>query len=83
MHRWWRENLVSTEERYLARFDLDGDWRGDNKLGSCRDRSSQGYVYYAAMETSTHWFLIYNFFTLATTPTSVSPARVMKTITRA
>jgi hypothetical protein len=47
---------------YLARFDLDGDFRGDNNWEDAPAGSSQAYVYYTAMETATHWFLIYNFF---------------------
>lgn len=47
---------------YLARFDLDGDWRGDNNWANAASGSAQAYVYYAVIETSTHWFLIYNFF---------------------
>jgi len=45
-----------------ARFDFDGDWQGDNNWDALETGSSQAYVYYAAMETETHWFLIYNFF---------------------
>ncbi|MEZ5363456.1 MAG: hypothetical protein R2748_14210 [Bryobacterales bacterium] len=47
---------------YLARFDLDGDFRGDNNWEGAPAGSSQAYVYYTGMETATHWFLIYNFF---------------------
>jgi len=45
-----------------ARFDFDGDWAGDNNWDHLEEGSSQAYVYYAAMETATHWFLIYNLF---------------------
>ncbi|MBM3746631.1 MAG: hypothetical protein FJW34_12615, partial [Acidobacteria bacterium] len=45
-----------------ARFDFDGDWHGDNNWETLEEGSSQAYVYYAAMETETHWFLIYNVF---------------------
>ncbi len=47
---------------YLARFDFDGDWKGDNNWENTAAGSSQAYVYYAVAETETHWFLIYNFF---------------------
>jgi len=47
---------------FLARFDYDGNWKGLNNWDSLETGSSQAYVYYAVMETSTHWFLIYNFF---------------------
>jgi len=45
-----------------ARFDYDGDWNGDNNWESLEAGSSQAFIYYAAMETATHWFLIYNVF---------------------
>ena len=46
----------------LARFDYDGDFHGDNNWENLGTGSSQAYVYYAVMETGTHWFLHYNFF---------------------
>ena len=45
---------------YIARFDFDGDWRGDNNWDQAPVGSSQAFVYYAAMETATHWFLVYD-----------------------
>ncbi len=45
-----------------ARFDFDGDWQGNNNWDALDTGSSQAYLYYAAMETETHWFLIYNIF---------------------
>jgi hypothetical protein len=45
-----------------ARFDFDGDWDGDNNWENLDLGTSQAYVYYAAMETASHWFLIYNVF---------------------
>ena len=45
-----------------ARFDYDNDWQGDNNWDNLEIGSSQAYVHYAAMETATHWFLIYNVF---------------------
>ena len=45
-----------------ARFDLDNDWQGDNNWDNMEIGSSQAYVHYAAIETATHWFLIYNVF---------------------
>jgi hypothetical protein len=46
----------------LRRFDYDGDWDGGNNWENLYDGSSQAYVYYAVIESETHWFLIYNFF---------------------
>ena len=57
-----QETWFQPKSDYLARFDLDGDWRGDNNWATAEEGSSQAYVHYAVMETETHWFLIYNFF---------------------
>jgi hypothetical protein len=57
-----QETWFDPKADFLARFDFDGDWRGDDNWDSSPTGSSQAYVYYAAMETRTHWFLIYNFF---------------------
>ncbi|MDZ7640010.1 MAG: hypothetical protein U5J83_17465 [Bryobacterales bacterium] len=46
----------------ITRFDFDGDFRGDNNWDNLGKGSTQAYVYYAVMETGTHWFLHYNFF---------------------
>lgn len=46
----------------IARFDYDGDFDGSNNWDNLGQGSSQAYVYYAVMETETHWFLHYNFF---------------------
>ncbi|MBY0505452.1 MAG: hypothetical protein K2X03_16180 [Bryobacteraceae bacterium] len=46
----------------LCRFDFDGDWDGANNWENLGKGSTQAYVYYAAIESETHWFLIYNFF---------------------
>jgi len=54
---WWQP-----KSDYITRFDYDGDWKGDNNWANLEEGTSQAYVYYAAMETSTHWFLIYNVF---------------------
>ncbi|MFN3324541.1 MAG: hypothetical protein ACK5AZ_13670 [Bryobacteraceae bacterium] len=45
-----------------VRFDFDGDWHGDNNWEQTDIGSSQAYVYYAVMETETHWFVQYNLF---------------------
>jgi len=57
-----QETWFEPKSDYLARFDLDGDWEGFNNWENAAEGSSQAYVYYAVMETRTHWFLIYNFF---------------------
>jgi hypothetical protein len=45
-----------------SRFDFDGDWHGDNNWDALEEGSSQAFLYYAVMETQTHWFIIYNVF---------------------
>lgn len=47
---------------YITRFDFDGDWKGDNNWDSTPSGTSQAYVYFAVIESETHWFLIYSFF---------------------
>ena len=59
-----QETWFQPRSDYIVRFDADGDWRGDNNWANAPIASTQGYVYYAAIETETHWFLIYNFFHL-------------------
>jgi len=57
-----QETWFEPKSDYLARVDFDGDWRGDNNWENTFEGTSQAYVYYAVMETETHWFLVYNFF---------------------
>lgn len=57
-----QETWFQPRSDYMTRFDMDGDWRGDNNWDNAPTGSTQAWVYYAVMETETHWFLIYNFF---------------------
>ena len=57
-----QETWFDPKADYLARFDFDGDWQGDNNWDHTDEGSSQAYVHYAAMETRTHWFLVYDLF---------------------
>ncbi|MGB9605081.1 MAG: hypothetical protein ACPL88_04295, partial [Bryobacteraceae bacterium] len=57
-----QETWFEPKADFPARFDYDGDWNGDNNWDNLEEGSSQAFVYYAAMETETHWFLIYNVF---------------------
>jgi hypothetical protein len=57
-----QETWFDPRADYLHRFDFDGDFDGDNNWDNLELGSPQAYVYYAAMETATHWFLHYNFF---------------------
>jgi hypothetical protein len=54
---WWQP-----KSDFPTRFDYDNDLFGDNNWENLEKGTSQAYVYYAAMETPTHWFLIYNAF---------------------
>ena len=54
---WWQPKADIP-----TRFDFDGDWQGDNNWDNADEGTSQAYIYYAAMETETHWFLHYNAF---------------------
>jgi hypothetical protein len=57
-----QETWFQPKSDMAARFDFDGDWAGDNNWDRLEEGSSQAYVYYAVMDTGTHWFLIYNVF---------------------
>jgi len=57
-----QETWFNPKADFLARFDYDGNWKGEDNWENLAKGSSQAYVYYAAMETKTHWFLIYNFY---------------------
>ena len=49
---------------YVTNFDFDGDWRGDNNWAHSNDHHFQlkAYVYYAVVETTTHYFIHYAVF---------------------
>lgn len=57
-----QETWFTPKADYLARFDFDRDWQGDNNWDNLWKGSSQAYVYYTVMETASHWFIIYNAF---------------------
>ena len=46
----------------LCRSDFDNDWNLGNNWDNLGAGSTQAYVYYAVIESESHWFLIYNFF---------------------
>lgn len=46
----------------ICRSDFDNDWNLGNNWDNLGVGSSQAYVYYAAIESESHWFLIYTFF---------------------
>ena len=49
---------------YITNFDFDGDWRGDNNWKNTDDQRFRlrAYVYFAAAETATHFFVHYAIF---------------------
>lgn len=48
---------------YLTRFDYDGDFNGQNNWDNFdRVLALPAYVYTAAIETTTHWYLTYSLF---------------------
>jgi len=57
-----QETWFRPKADYLVRFDYDFNWRGDDNWENLDNGSTQAYVYYAVMETKTHWFVHYNFF---------------------
>lgn len=57
-----QETWFEPKADFLARFDYDGNWNGADNWENLQTGSSKAFVYYAVMETETHWFLIYNFF---------------------
>ena len=57
-----QETWFNPKADYLARFDYDGNWKGDDNWENLAKGSAQAYVYYAVVESKSHWFLHYNFF---------------------
>lgn len=57
-----QETWLNPKADYLTRFNFDSNWKGDDNWENLEKGSSQAYVYYAVMETKTHWFLQYNLF---------------------
>lgn len=54
---WW-----TPKADYATRFDFDNDFIGDNNWDNLEKGTSQAYIYYAVIESGSHWFLIYNAF---------------------
>src|SRR5262245_1746122 len=47
---------------YITRFDYDGDWNGANNWRNAYMYDLPGYVYYAVIESTNHFFITYTFF---------------------
>ncbi|MFO8058454.1 MAG: hypothetical protein R6V10_14285 [bacterium] len=61
----WQDTWFYPEADYITAFDGDGDWTGSNNLESLRAgrfEPYRAYLYYAVMETRTHYLLIYEVF---------------------
>jgi hypothetical protein len=46
----------------IGRFDYDGDWQGDNNWRNAYLHDHPGYVYYAVIESTRHYFITYAFY---------------------
>ncbi len=57
-----QETWFTPKADFITRFNFDGDWKGDDNWDDMEIGTSQAYVYYTALETQTHWFVIYNFY---------------------
>lgn len=47
---------------YITSFDYDGDWVANNNWDNLYNYDTPAYVYYKVQETSTHYFIEYDFF---------------------
>jgi hypothetical protein len=49
---------------FITNFDFDGDWRGDNNWQNADNQAYplRAYVYYAVIETDTHYYVHYALF---------------------
>jgi hypothetical protein len=52
----------STVLDYIAKFDYDGDWKGDNNWRNAYLHDLTGHVYYSVIESSNHYFITYAFY---------------------
>lgn len=47
---------------FIGRIDFDNDWVSNNNWQDLPSAGIAPYLYYAVLETSTHWFIFYNTF---------------------
>src|SRR5688500_19260378 len=52
----------STVLDFIAKFDYDGDWKGDNNWRNAYLHDLTGHVYYSVIESSNHYFITYAFY---------------------
>jgi len=53
---------AATDQDYITAVDLDGDWIGNNNWENQPSGDLSAHVYYAVVETESHWFLFYALF---------------------
>jgi hypothetical protein len=56
------QETKSTVLDYITKFDFDGDWNGANNWRNSYLYDFSGYVYYAVIESTNHYFITYSFF---------------------
>jgi len=62
---WIRQQTLvpNPEYEYIAPFDLDGDWDLTDSVAAIRAADAvPGVVYYAVVETKSHWFVSYLYY---------------------
>jgi hypothetical protein len=52
----------STVLDFIAKFDYDGDWKGDNNWRNAYLYDLTGHVYYSVIESTNHYFITYAFY---------------------
>jgi hypothetical protein len=52
----------STVLDFIAKFDYDGDWKGDNNWRNAYLFDLSGHVYYSVIESTNHYFITYAFY---------------------
>jgi len=53
---------VASDQDFITAVDFDGDWVGSNNWENQPTGDLSAYVYYAVVESETHWFLFYALF---------------------
>jgi hypothetical protein len=53
---------AASDQDYITAVDFDGDWIGNNNWENQPAGNLAAHVYYAVVETETHWFLFYSLF---------------------
>lgn len=61
IHQRLTPDVATHRFDYITRFDFDGDWIGNNNWAHAEDARYplKAYLYYAVIETETHYFITY------------------------